>query len=105
MFTKSFAAFLFSLTCCLANAEYKTFEIDKPLKCGSASQLLEFLENSYNEKQVWIGIDLSMPNESYVALLKNPDNGKWTLVQYNSHVACILGSGIKNTPAPQGEQK
>ena len=104
MYKLSVAAFLFSL-CSLANAEYKTFKIEKPLNCGPASQLLEFLENSYNEKQVWVGIDLSMPNESYVALLKNPDNGKWTLVQYNSHVACILGSGIKNTPTPQGDKK
>lgn len=98
-------AFLFCLASPIANAQYKPFKLEKTVSCGPAAPLLEFLERDYNEKQVWVGIDVSTPNESYVALLMNRPAGKWTIVQYNSHTACILASGIRGTPPPMGESK
>ena len=97
-------AFLFCLASSIANAEYKPFKMEKTVSCGPAAPLMEFLERDYNEKQVWVGIDTG-PNDSFIALLINPNNKHWTLVQYNSHTACILGSGIRGTPAPQGEKQ
>jgi len=94
------AACLFCLISPIANAQYKPFKLEKTLSCGPAAPMLEFLERDYNERQVWVGIDRSSANESYMALLMNRATGKWTLVQYNTHVSCILGSGIRGTPPP-----
>lgn len=98
-------AFLFCLASPIANAQYKPFKLEKTVSCGPAAPLLEFLERDYNEKQVWVGIDMTSSNESYIALLMNRPTGKWTIVQYNSQTACILGSGIRGTPPPIGESK
>ena len=99
-------AFLLCLASSIANADtdYRPFELEKTVSCGPAAKLLEFLERDYNEKQTWVGIDTG-PGESYIALLVNPSNKRWTLVQYNSSTACILGSGIRGTPPPEGEPK
>jgi hypothetical protein len=102
---KLFTAFLFCLASSIANAEYKPFKLEKTVSCGPAAKMLEFLERDYNEKQVWVGIDMSGPNESYIALLMDRATGKWTVVQYNTHVACILGSGIRGTPPPVEQAK
>ena len=102
---KLFTAFLFCLASSIANAEYKPFKLEKTVSCGPAAKMLEFLERDYNEKQVWVGIDMSGPNESYIALLMDRASGKWTVVQYNTHVACILGSGIRGTPPPVEQTK
>ena len=98
-------AFLLCLASSLANADYKTFKLDKEVSCGPAAQLMDFLEKEYNERQVWIGLDSTGRYESYVAVLMNPLNKHWTVVQYNSSTACILGSGIQATPAPTGDKK
>lgn len=105
MINKAIMAFLFCLASSIANAQDKNFQLEKTVSCGSAFRMLEFLERDYNEKQVWVGIDMSSPNESYMALLMDRSTGKWTVVQYNTHVACILGSGIRGTPPPLGETK
>lgn len=105
MINKAIMAFLFCLASSIANAEYKPFKLEKTVSCGPAAQLMEFLERDYNEKQVWVGIDMTSPNESYMALLMDRGTGKWTVVQYNTHVACILGSGIRGTPPPLGDTK
>ena len=97
-------AFLFCLASSIANAEYKSFKLEKTVSCGPAAALMEFLERDYNEKQVWVGIDTG-PTDSFIGLLVNSDNKHWTLVQYNSHTACILGSGIRGTPPPTGANK
>ena len=47
-----FVAFLFCLASSIANAQYKTFKLDKTLSCGPAVAMLEFLERDYNERQV-----------------------------------------------------
>ena len=103
---KMYMAFLFCLASSIANADtdYKPFELEKTVICGPAAKLLEFLEKEHNEKQTWVGIDAG-PGESYIALLVNPINKHWTLVQYNSSTACILGSGIRGTPPPSGDPK
>ncbi len=97
------AACLFCLASSIANAQYKPFQLEKKVDCGPAVKLMEFLERDYNERQVWVGIDMTGANESYMALLMDRSTGKWTVVQYNTHVACILGSGIRGTPPPLGE--
>ena len=88
-----------------AHAEYKPFELEKRVSCGPAAQLLEFLEKDYNEKQIWVGVDLGGRHESYVALLRNDINKHWSIVQYNSTTACILASGIQSTPTFDGDKK
>jgi hypothetical protein len=98
-------AFLFCLASSIANAQYKKFELNKPVSCGPAAQLMEFLEREYNEKQIWIGVDFSASAESFIVVLQNPSNKHFTVVQYDNHTACILGSGIRSTPAPDGESK
>ena len=105
MFKKILVVLTLGLAFSFVHAQYKSFKLEKQVSCGPAYQLLEFLERDYNEKQIWVGLDTSGYNESYIALLMDRNTGKWTVVQYNNNIACILGSGIRGTPPPLEEKK
>lgn len=70
--------------------------MEKPVKCGRADLVFQVLEENFQEKQIWIGVDA--PTKSYVALLMNPDKTTWTMLQYKDGLACILAAGSQSTP-------
>ena len=71
-------------------------EMTKLMKCSNAEFVLRhFLEN-YGEEPVWVGKDKS--TNTYITILKNKEKGTWTIVQYDSGVACVLGAGEQGTP-------
>ena len=67
---------------------------NKPIKCGVASEIIPLFLNEFNEKLSWTGNSA----KSKFALLVNPTNDEWTILEFNNETACIIGSGTASTP-------
>lgn len=64
--------------------------VEKPVLCENTKILIEILSNSkYKEVPVWVGNDES----SKYSIFANETTGSWTFIQFNSTIACILGTG------------
>ncbi len=86
---KIVVAFLFCLTSSIAYAQ--AFEARKPVLCDSIQTLVKSLTENYNEKPIWMAIN-PVDNTRF-SLFVNDKEGSWTLIQFTSDVACILGVG------------
>ena len=83
---------LFCLTSTLVNAAAPVpFELQKPVKCASAKELLSYMESEFGEKMQWIAKDGS--SESYFALLTNKQTNTYTIIQFDAQTACVIGAG------------
>ena len=82
-------AFLFCLASSIANAQ-EVIDLNKPMKCGDAEYVMTHFSTEYGEKPLWVGRDLS---GSHITLLVNKEKKTWTLIQYDSKLACVLGAG------------
>jgi hypothetical protein len=71
-------------------------EVTKTLKCSNAEYVFKLFKDDFGETPVWVGKDKG--TDTYIALLKNKEKGTWTLVQYDSVLACVLGAGEQGTP-------
>ncbi len=80
-------AFLLSLASCIANAQ--SFQTNKPIICDEIQKVIQSLGENYKEKPVW----LATGEGTKFSLFVNKETGSWTLLQFNSEVACILGVG------------
>lgn len=81
-------AFLFSLSSSIANAE--TFQSNKPVICDtSPEKIIKSLIENYKEKPVWT----AKGEGSNVTLFVNKTTNTWTMLQYTSEWACIIGAG------------
>jgi hypothetical protein len=67
------------------------FELQKPVKCAKAKDLLAYFESEYGEKMQWVAKDGI--SESYFALLTNKETNTYTIVQFDAETACVLGAG------------
>lgn len=87
---KLMMASLFCLASSIANAQ-EVIELNKPIKCGDVEFVMQHFSTEYGEKPLWIGKDNS--SSSRITLLVNKEKRTWTLVQYDSNLACVLGAG------------
>ena len=85
----SLAAFLFCLAHSVANAQ--PVQIQKTVVCDKTATVFLALEEKFQEMPVWGGYN-SKVNANY-ALMLNPETKTWTLLQFNTETACILGIG------------
>lgn len=85
----SLAAFLFCLAHSVANAQ--PVKIDKPVVCDKTDTVFAVLKEKFQETPVWGGNN-SGDQTSY-ALMLNSETRTWTLLQFNTETACILGIG------------
>ena len=79
-----------------AFAQEGTFIINRTMKCGDAARLMNDMFEQYGEKLIWSA--KSEQNETYFGILKNKETGTWTLIQYDSKIGCVVGSGSQGTP-------
>lgn len=77
-------------------AQQDTFMVNRSMKCGNAEKLMVDMQEQYGEKLVWSA--KSEQNESYFGILKNKETGTWTLIQFDSKIGCVVGSGSQGTP-------
>ncbi len=80
-------AFLLSLTSSIANAQ--SFQANKPIICDDMQKIIKSLAENYKEKPVWVAAG----EGTKFSLFVNKDTGSWTLLQFTTEVACILGVG------------
>ena len=71
-------------------------ELTKTMKCSNAEYVFKLFRDEFGETPKWVGKDKS--TETWVALLKNDEKGTWTLIQYDSAIACVLSAGEQGTP-------
>ncbi len=63
--------------------------VEKPLVCDKATTVLLTLSTEYKEEPIWFG----KTEEFIVVMLLNKKTKTWSLVQYNSIIACVLETG------------
>ena len=81
-------AFLFCLLSPIANAE--PFELRKVIICDKAEIIFNTLASKFDEKPIWVG---KTDRDTYITLTVNKEEHTWTLVEYQSVTACVLGVG------------
>jgi len=89
-------AFLLGLIPLLANAQTISIQgeiitLNKPLKCSDSQTVLSFFVTKFGEKPIWVGKDSE--TGSFISVLVNKDRNTWTVIQYDSKFACVLGAG------------
>ena len=85
----STVAFLFCLTSSIANAQ-EIIDLTKPMKCSDAQNVMNYFTDIHKETPVWVGKSV---HNTHVALLMNKETRSWTMIEYDSRIACVLGAG------------
>ena len=79
-------ALLFSTT----TFAQEVINLTKSIKCSNAESVMQYFTEQYKEMPVWVG---KTTNGTHVTLLVNKEKRSWTLIEYDSKLACILGEG------------
>lgn len=68
----------------------EVINLTKTMKCSDAEYVMRHFTEQYKEKPVWVG---KTTNNTHVTLMVNKEKRSWTLIEYDSRIACILGAG------------
>ena len=68
----------------------EVINLTKELKCYNAEFVFIELAEKYKEKPVWVGKTIY---NTHMTLLANKERRSWTLIEYDSRIACVLGAG------------
>ena len=79
-------ALLFSTT----TFAQEVINLTKSIKCSNAESVMQYFTEQYKEMPVWVG---KTTNGTHVTILINKEKRSWTLIEYDSKLACILGAG------------
>jgi CRISPR/Cas system CMR subunit Cmr6 (Cas7 group RAMP superfamily) len=81
----------------LASQAHAQVQVSKRVLCAETTQVLEaFQGNKYKEVLRWSGRDLQNENNTYV-LLTNTKTKTFTLIEMNTEMACVLGTGTASS--------
>ncbi len=86
-------AFLFCLISPIANAQ-EIVDLTKPLKCSDAQTVMNYFTDVFKETPVWVGKTV---HNTHIALLANKQTRSWTMIEYDTKLACVLGAGEEKT--------
>lgn len=90
MFRHTLVALLLGLSSTVAQADPQ--RLQKVVICDDTEAILKGLQDGrYKESPTWSGI--SSGKDSSFVIMVNEETGTWTIVQFNSTAACILGEG------------
>jgi hypothetical protein len=85
---KKFLILILMLTT-LAHAE--TRRLNKPVVCESTEKVFRTMMEEFGETPQWRG---ATPEQGTSTVLTvNPKTGAWTLIEYTSVTACVIGVG------------
>ena len=82
-------ALLFCLISSIAHAQ-EIIDLQKPLKCSDAQAIMNYFVDTHKETPVWVGRSVQ---NTYITLLMNRETRSWTMIEYDSKLACVLGAG------------
>ena len=86
-------AFLFCLTSSIANAQ-EIIDLQKSLKCSDAQVVMNYFVDTHKETPVWVGKSV---HNTHITLLMNRETRSWTVIEYDTRIACVLGAGEDKT--------
>jgi len=86
-------AFLFCLTSSIANAQ-EIIDLTKQMKCSDAQTVMNYFTNVFKETPVWVGKTV---HNTHITLLANKETRSWTMIEYDTSLACVLGAGEEKT--------
>ena len=86
-------AFLFCLIGPIANAQ-EIIDLTKQMKCSDAQTVMNYFTNVFKETPVWVGKTV---HNTHIALLANQETRSWTMIEYDTSLACVLGAGEEKT--------
>ena len=82
-------ALLFCLISSIAHAQ-EIIDLQKPLKCSDAQSVMNYFVDTHKETPVWVGKSV---HNTHITLLMNRETRSWTMIEYDSRLACVLGAG------------
>ena len=82
-------AFLFCLISSIAHAQ-EIIDLQKSLKCSDAQIVMNYFVDTHKETPVWVGKSV---HNTHITLLMNRETRSWTMIEYDSRLACVLGAG------------
>ena len=86
-------AFLFCLISSIAHAQ-QIIDLQKPLKCSDAHVVMNYFVDTHKETPVWVGKSV---HNTHITLLVNKETRSWTMIEYDTRLACVLGAGEEKT--------
>ena len=86
---------ILALTATLAHAEPR--RLNKPVVCDSTEKVFRTMVEEFGETPQWRG---STPEQGTSTVLTvNSKTGAWTLIEYTSVMACVIGVGENSSSA------
>ena len=82
-------AVLFCLISSIAHAQ-QIIDLNKAMKCSDAQVVMNYFVDTHKEIPVWVGKSVHNTN---ITLLMNRETGSWTVIEYDTRLACVLGAG------------
>ena len=92
-------AFLFCLISSIAHAQ-EIIDLQKPLKCSDAQVVMNYFVDTHKETPVWVGKSV---HNTHITLLMNRETRSWTVIEYDTRLACVLGAGEDKTGSSKPE--
>ena len=86
-------AFLFCLISSIAHAQ-EIIDLQKSLKCSDAQVVMNYFVDTHKETPVWVGKSV---HNTHITLLVNKETRSWTMIEYDTRIACVLGAGEDKT--------
>ena len=86
-------AFLFCLISSIAHAQ-EIIDLTKPMKCSDASSVMNYFVDTHKETPIWVGKSV---HNTHITLLMNRETRSWTMIEYDTRIACVLGAGEDKT--------
>ena len=86
-------AFLFCLISSIAHAQ-EIIDLQKSLKCSDAQVVMNYFVDTHKETPVWVGKSV---HNTHITLLVNKQTRSWTMIEYDTTIACVLGAGEDKT--------
>ena len=92
-------AFLFCLISSIAHAQ-EIIDLQKPLKCSDAQVVMNYFVDTHKETPVWVGKSV---HNTHITLLMNRETRSWTVIEYDTRLAWVLGAGEDKTGSSKPE--
>ena len=86
-------AFLFCLISSIAHAQ-EIVDLQKSLKCSDAQIVMNYFVDTHKETPVWVGKSV---HNTHITLMMNKQTRSWTMIEYDTTIACVLGAGEDKT--------
>jgi hypothetical protein len=83
--------FILSLLLSVSTVVFSQQENAKPVLCMDAKEMFDAIFEEYRETILMVFDQDSFPNK--IVLTVNPATKTWSLVEYSTKIACLLGSG------------